>query len=59
VPDSILQALPASGMQDGYPLGSLTMLAEPSQISTATVSGLDFFTYTYSVEYQNSVITFQ
>ncbi len=59
VPVSILQALPPSTTQNGYPLGQLTMLAEPSKISTATVPGLDLFIYSYSVEYQNSVVPFQ
>jgi hypothetical protein len=55
VPGSILEALPASGTSSGIPLGSLTMLVESNQPLTATVSGLDFFTYGYTVEYQGSV----
>lgn len=59
VPVSILQALPPSATTSGVPLGSLTMLVETSTPLTATVSGLDFFVYGYSVEYQNSGIAFK
>ncbi len=59
VPVSILQALPPSTTQDGYPVGQLTMLAQRYPISSATVPGLDFFSYNYWVEYQNSVVPFQ
>jgi len=59
VPVSILQALPPSASTSGVPLGALTMLVEPSTPLTTTVSGLDFFTYGYSVEYQSSGIPFK
>jgi uncharacterized protein (TIGR03437 family) len=59
VPVSILQALPPSALTSGIPLGSLTMLVESSTPTTASVSGLDFFTYGYSVEYQNSSVQFK
>ncbi|MGH9559396.1 MAG: hypothetical protein ACRD30_09165, partial [Bryobacteraceae bacterium] len=59
VPASILQALPASGTLDGIPLGSLTMLAGTASVQTTSVTGLDLFIYGYSVEYQNTDITFK
>jgi uncharacterized protein (TIGR03437 family) len=64
VPVSILSQLPPSGNQTAganmsIPLGSLTMLAGPTTLSTATVSGLDYFWWEYSVEYQNSSLPFK
>jgi uncharacterized protein (TIGR03437 family) len=64
VPVSVLAQMPASGTESlgpnlSVPLGSLTMLAGPTTLSTATVSGLDYFWWEYSVEYQNSNLQFQ
>ena len=64
VPVSILSQLPPSGTQSlggslTAPLGSLTLLAGPSTLTTATVSGLDFFWWEYSVEYQNSNVQYK
>ena len=64
VPVSILSQLPPSGSEAAganisIPLGSLTMLAGPTTLSTATVSGLDYFWWEYSVEYQNSNLAFK
>ncbi len=64
VPVFILGQLPASGTQSAgpnvsVPLGSLTMVAGPTTLSTATVSGLDYFWWVYSVEYQNSNLQFK
>jgi uncharacterized protein (TIGR03437 family) len=64
VPVSILSQLPASGTESlgpnlTEPLGSLTMLAGPTTLSTATVSGLDYFWWDYDVEYQNSNLQFK
>jgi hypothetical protein len=35
------------------------MLAGPTTLSTATVSGLDYFWWDYDVEYQNSNLQFK
>ncbi|HEY3839890.1 MAG TPA: hypothetical protein VGL72_25135 [Bryobacteraceae bacterium] len=59
VPVSILQALPASATTSGIPLGSLTMSAQAPVVQFGTTSGLDLFTYGYSVEYQNGSVPFQ
>lgn len=63
VPVSILQQLPPSGTEaigtDSVPLGGLTMLTEPTSLSTATVSGLDYFEWEYSVEYQNTDLQYK
>jgi uncharacterized protein (TIGR03437 family) len=63
VPVSILSQLPPSGTESAgtvsIPLGALTMIASPTTLSTATVSGLDYFWWEYSVEYQNSGLVFK
>lgn len=64
VPVSILHQLPPSGTESlgpntTVPLGSLTMSAGPTSLSTATVSGLDYFWWEYSVEYQNSSVQYK
>ena len=35
------------------------MIAQPTAFSTATVSGLDYFYYVYTVEYQNTDVQFK
>ena len=59
VPVSILQALPPSATRTGIPLGGLTMLVSSTTPAIINVPGLDFFTYGYSVEYQNEALAFQ
>jgi uncharacterized protein (TIGR03437 family) len=64
VPVSVLGQMPASGTESlganlSEPTGSLTMLAGPTTLSTATVSGLDYFWWDYDVEYQNSNLQFK
>jgi uncharacterized protein (TIGR03437 family) len=55
VPVSILQALPVSATTSGTPLGSLSMIVEPSTPSFPSVTGLDLFTAGYTIEYSKSV----
>jgi hypothetical protein len=63
VPVSILQQLPPSGTEaigkNTEDLGGLTMIAQPTSLSTATVSGLDYFWWIYTVEYQNTGLQFK
>jgi uncharacterized protein (TIGR03437 family) len=59
VPASVLEALPPSATNGGIPSGALTMLVETPNPLTSTVSGLDFFTYGYSVEYQNGGLAYK
>jgi uncharacterized protein (TIGR03437 family) len=63
VPVSILQQLPPSGTEaigkNAEYLGGLTMIAQPTSLSTATVSGLDYFWWIYTVEYQNTGLQFK